>query len=206
MLFVVLLQNQISHFTTDMTQNDRDKIGNTIIYIAQQVKPLSKTKLLKLLFLMEEYSVKRFHTPFLGMAFEVWQAGPVLRDIFIDLSETPVLLDGYITKIHKKGKTYIEQATAFDDSEFSDNDMIVMDDIIKKYKNMTAKQLVDITHRKEGLWYKTAEQNNLLPRFKEKLINNTTIQIDLSGELSGCSRDFYLEQLDFLNHARENAI
>ena len=34
-----------------------------------------------------------------------------------------------------------------------------MDDMLKKYGNMTAKQLVNLTHAKGSLWYKVAEQN-----------------------------------------------
>ena len=33
--------------------SDRNKIGNTVVYVAQHIDNLSKTKLLKLLFLME---------------------------------------------------------------------------------------------------------------------------------------------------------
>ena len=89
------------------TVSDKEKLGNVVVYIANHVPDLSKTKLLKLLYCMEEYSVKRFHTPFLGLPFEVWQAGPVVKDVFIDLSETPVLLDGFVKKEVKDGNTYI---------------------------------------------------------------------------------------------------
>lgn len=51
-----------------ITKYDRDKLGNAVIYIASHCSNLSKTKLLKLLYFMEEYSVRRFHTPFLGFA------------------------------------------------------------------------------------------------------------------------------------------
>lgn len=81
-----------------LTKTDKEKLGNTVVYIASHTSNLSKTKLLKLLYFMEEYSVRRYHTPFLGLPFEVWQAGPVVKDVFIDLSETPVILDGYVAK------------------------------------------------------------------------------------------------------------
>ena len=61
--------------------SDIEKLGNAVVYIAERVPDLSKTKLLKLLYFMEEYSVKRFHTPFLGLPFEVWQSGPVVKDV-----------------------------------------------------------------------------------------------------------------------------
>lgn len=185
-----------------LTLADRSKIGNAVVYIAQRVPNLSKTKLLKLLYLMEEYSVKRYQTPFLGLPFEAWQAGPVAKDIFIDLSETPVILDGYVEKEVEDGKTYIKAATTFSDDEFSDNDITVMDDTLRRYGNMTAKQLVELTHQKDGLWYATAQRNNLLEDFEQKVTNNSDCQIDLGECFSGCGREFYNEQLDFLKMAR----
>lgn len=149
--------------------------------------------------------MKKFHTPFIGMAFEVWQAGPVLRDIFVDLSETPLLLDGYVSKNIIEGNTYINPVAFFNDDEFSDNDMAVMDEIIRKYKDMTAKQLVELTHSEDGIWYRTAKEHGLLPLFASKLLNNTTVHIDLGSDLPDKERDFYMEQLDFLNKTRNNA-
>lgn len=185
-----------------LTQADRSKIGNAVVYIAQHVRHLSKTKLLKLLYLMEEYSVKRFKTPFLGLPFEVWQAGPVVKDLFIDLSETPIILDGYVKKEVENGKTYIKADRLFSDDEFSDNDMTVMSDILRHFGKMSAKQLVEVTHRKDGLWYATAERNHLLDGFEQKVTNNSDCQIDLGECLTGCSQEFYREQMEFLKMSR----
>lgn len=184
------------------TDSDINKLGNAIVYIAEHVPDLSKTKLLKLLYLMEEYSVRRFHTPFLGVPYEVWQAGPVIKDVFIDLSEQPVLLDGFISRIVKDGKTFIVAATQFNDDEFSDNDMLVMDDILRKYAQLTAKELVRLTHKEDSLWHKTANRHNLLAAFREKRMNNSDYEINFSEELSGCAKEFYTEQLEFLNLSR----
>lgn len=184
------------------TRSDISKLGNAIIYIAVHIPNLSKTKLLKLLYLMEEYSVRRFHTPFLGVPYEVWQAGPVIKDVFIDLSENPVLLDGYVSRIVKDGKTYINAISVFCDDEFSDNDMLVMDDIIRRYGKKTAKELVNLTHKKGSLWRRTAERYNLIDFFDNKRLNNSDYRIDFSEELSGCAKDFYKDQLEFLQISR----
>ena len=93
-----------------LTLADRNKIGNAVVYIAERVPNLSKTKLLKLLYLMEEYSVKRFQTPFLGLPFEVWQAGPVVKDLFIDLSEETGSVEMMAEK-DDKGKEKILEMT-----------------------------------------------------------------------------------------------
>lgn len=185
-----------------LTLSDKKKIGNAVVYVAQHVPQLSKTKLLKLLYLMDEYSVARFQTPFLGLPYEVWQAGPVVKDIFIDLSETPILLEGYIEKEFVDGKTYIKAAKDFSDEEFSDNDMTVMDDILKCHGQKTARQLVELTHKKDGLWYQVAERNGLIQLFDEKAINNSDCQLDLGELLTGCGREFYEEQMEFLSMTR----
>lgn len=190
-------------YKTTLTYSDKQKLGNAIVYIADNVNDLSKTKLLKLLFFMEEYSVCRFHTPFLGLQYEVWQAGPVIKDVFIDLSEKPILLDGFVEKVIKDGNTYIKPTKKFSDDEFSDNDILVMDEILAKYGNKTATELVKITHKEGSLWYNTAKRNDLLEAFEQKQINNSDCVIDFGDELSGCNREFYEEQLNFLQTARQ---
>lgn len=187
-----------------LTLSDRQKIGNTVVFIANRVPRLSKTKLLKLLYLMEDYSVKRFHQPFLGLPFELWQAGPVIKDIFIDLSETPVILSDFVQKQVIDGKTYItpKPNIEFADDEFSDNDILVMEEIIKKYGQLSASQLVEQTHNKGGLWYKECKKLGLLEPFENKQMNHSDYTMDLGEQLAECSRAFYNEQLEFLNMSR----
>ena len=188
-----------------LTKPDKEKLGNAVIYIASHTGNLSKTKLLKLLYFMEEYSVRRFQTPFLGLPYEVWQAGPVVKDVFIDLSETPVLLDGYVTKQTKGEATYILPIKEFCDDEFSDNDLVVMQEVMKKYGGKTAKELVALTHRKGTLWYNTAYRENLLDAFSRKLMNNSDSVIDFSEELTKAGKEFYHGQMDFLQTSRAYA-
>ncbi|HUB59364.1 MAG TPA: type II toxin-antitoxin system antitoxin SocA domain-containing protein [Puia sp.] len=68
------------------TKEQIDKIGNTIIYLSQHIRDLTKTKILKILFLLEEASIKRSGQPFIGIDFQLWKLGPVAKDIFIDSS------------------------------------------------------------------------------------------------------------------------
>jgi len=185
-----------------LNASDRNKLGNTCVYMAQRIPDLSKTKLLKMLYFMEEYSVMRFKTPFLGLPFEVWQAGPVVKDVFVDLSEIPVLLDGFVKRVQQDGATYVEPVTEFCDDEFSDNDIIVMDDVIKRYGHMTAKELVQLTHQEGSPWWKVAKENGLLEAFNDKLMNNSVYTIDFAEVLPKCSREFYLENLEFLRASR----
>jgi uncharacterized phage-associated protein len=139
-----------------------EKLGNSMVYLAQNVPSLSKTKLLKLLYLLEEVSVKKNKLPFFGIPFEVWQAGPVAKDVFVDLDVEPVIFDRYISIRRENEATYVSAKSTSDNGEFSDNDIEVMDYVIEKYGNKTARQLVGIVHEKGAAWHHVAEKNRLL--------------------------------------------
>ena len=69
------------------SKSDRAKLGNTIVYISNKVQHLHKTKLLRLLYLMEESMVKAYHVPFLAIPYETWKLGPVQKDVFVEISD-----------------------------------------------------------------------------------------------------------------------
>ncbi|MDR0749015.1 MAG: SocA family protein [Tannerellaceae bacterium] len=153
--------------------------------------------MLKLIYLIEEVSVKKNKLPFFGIPFEVWQAGPVAKDVFVDLDVEPVIFDRYISICRENKATYVFAKSAFDNGEFSDNDIEVMNYVIEKYGNNTARQLVGIVHKKGSAWYHVAEKNGLLEAFREKLTNSSNIEIDFTYYLTGCDAEKYRDCIDF---------
>lgn len=177
------------------SEDNKQKLGNTIIYIAERTPQLSKTKLLKLLFLMEEYMVKRYHVPFLALPYEVWKAGPVAKDIFIDLSDGVVLMKDFVKAEMKENGMYIKAIKPFCDDEFSDCEIEMMDEVIKKHGHKTATQLVNETHKEGSLWYEVAKENGLLEDFANSISNNSSYLIDFTRGLTECAKEHYLESL-----------
>ncbi|UTA66618.1 Panacea domain-containing protein [Emticicia sp. 21SJ11W-3] len=188
------------------TRADLDKIGNSMIYMAQRIQPLSRTKLLKLLYLLEESSVKKYGMPFLNLSFQVWKFGPVAKDIFIDLSSgsEPTLFDSYIDSTVVNGTTTISARKGFVDDEFSDNEIELLDFITEKFKNVSAEELVKLTHREHGLWHKAAKDNGVLEYFENDSMNSTAIEIDFSQLLLSDQQKYtrYLEQTEFVEVSR----
>jgi uncharacterized phage-associated protein len=174
-----------------------DKLGNSMVYIARKVPSLSKTKLLKLIYLLEETSVKTNKLPFFGIPFEVWQAGPVAKDIFIDLDIEPVLFDRYISIKREDKATYVYAKSDFRDDEFSDNDIRVMDYVIKTYGDKTATQLVGLLHKRGSAWHRIAEENGLIKAFKNGRTNSSGKEIDFTYYLSGCEAEKYRDCMEF---------
>lgn len=188
------------------SESDKDKLGNALIYMAERVKDLSKTKALKLLYLMEERMVLRYHIPFLAIPYEVWQAGPVAKDVFIDLSDGPYILKDYIKTEDRHSGTYITPIKSFCDDEFSECEIGMIDDILRKYGKMTAAELVEETHKKGTLWYQEASQNGLLEAFQNHECNNSDVKIDFTKAMTACTMDFYQESLDIHQTANHLSI
>ena len=192
------------------TKDEINKIGNTIVYLAQNIPNLSKTKLLKLLYLLDEVSIKEFSVPFLNLEYYVWQAGPVATEIFGEISQDfeTSILDQFLRlrfqEINQRFAVFIEPKKDFDDSEFSDNDMMILEKFCQKFKNTTAEQLVEITHRKNTLWYQIALKNNLLHDFETKRKTTSNYKIDLSELLNDMpeKKAFYQEQLSFIDFSK----
>lgn len=173
-----------------------EKIGNAIIYTGGRIKDLNKTKILKLLFLLEESSVKKYGYPFFGIDFQLWKHGPVSKDIFIDLSNDNLeILQGFIKK---QGAVFVPVAE-FNDDEFSDNDIRLMDDVIEYAKDKNASELVDILHSSNSLWSLTAKRHGILEDLLNEKINSTEINVDFSILFEGNE-----ERVQFLNEMKES--
>lgn len=164
------------------TKSQIEKLGNALIYLCEQIKPITKTHLLKLVFIIEEISVARTGIPFFDLRFDVWKLGPVSKDLFVELSDEPNLLSDFITKEYKADAFYIVPKKEFSDDEFSDNDMALIDEVCQRFRYCTAKELVNFTHRKNTPWYNAAVKNGILDELESGKLNTTDIEINL-GEL-----------------------
>jgi uncharacterized phage-associated protein len=163
------------------TKEQIAKIGNTIIYLSQHMGDLTKTKILKILFLLEEASIKTSGHPFIGIDFQLWKLGPVAKDIFIDLSsdESPILLKEYIKRDTEDNK-FFKPNSEFNNDEFSENDIKIMNIIIEFVKDKPASYLVKHTHGPNSLWRKSALQYGVLELLENELVNSTEYEVDFS--------------------------
>jgi uncharacterized phage-associated protein len=86
----------------------------------------------------------------------------------------------------------------FNQDEFSENDIDLLNFVIEKYGNKTAKELVSYTHRVNSPWYITAKQNSVLELLENKSINNTEFLIDMSQIIAHDKRkfDLYLDYIE----------
>nr|WP_243870391.1 Panacea domain-containing protein [Salegentibacter sp. BDJ18] len=142
---------------------------------------MSKTKALKLIYILDELSIKKSGIPYFNLKYKVWKFGPVSEEIFIDLSSETTLLKKYIERSSEEGTTVINPISEFNDDEFSDNDIDLLDFVIEEFGNKTAKNLVFYTHRKNSPWHNTALENSVLELLESEEINNTELLIDMGS-------------------------
>lgn len=179
------------------SKNQLDKIGNTVVYLGNKIDKLTKTKLLKLLYILDEVSIKKSGIPFLNLPYKVWKFGPVCEELFIDLSSEPKLLENFIQKNNEDGVDFIVPIKAFNDDEFSQYDLELMDHVIEIFGNKTSNELISYTHRTNSPWKNTALDNNVLELLEKEAINNTELLIDMSQLISHDQRKKEL-YFDFL--------
>jgi uncharacterized phage-associated protein len=172
----------MAEFYTQYSPDQLAKIGNAIIYFSERIEQLSKTKLLKLLYILDELAIKKSGIPVLNLKFKVWKFGPVCEDLFVELSSDTMLFKNYITKEQSGENAYILPKQAFDDAEFSQNDLDELDFVIEAFGRKTAKELVSYTHRANAPWYNTAKKHGVLDLLLTEQVNNTEFVIDM-GEL-----------------------
>jgi len=187
-----------------LTHSQIEKIGNALIFLSQKIQPLFKTSALKLLYLLEELSIRKYGLPFFGVDFQLWRLGPVVKEIYIDLTSSTALLDSYIETKNGNG-TVISPKKEFNDDEFSDCDLDILNLVVDKFKDASAPDLVRITHREHFPWHKTAKEHGYLEVFEKNCLNATDIVLDLSTLLddSPSLKEFYLHTLDFQKQSND---
>jgi uncharacterized phage-associated protein len=193
-LRLAILMNILPYIKFNVEQ--LDKIGNTVIYLADRIPQLSKTKLLKLLYILDEISIKKSGIPILNLKYKVWKFGPVSEELFIELSSDSSLLEKFINRDNEGN--HIVSKVKFNDDEFSENDIDLLNYVIEKYGNKTAKELVSYTHRVNSPWYITAKQNSVLELLENESINNTEYLIDMGMIVSHDERklEIYSEYIE----------
>ena len=178
------------------SETSRVRLGNAVMYIAAHAKYPYKTEVLKLLYLMEERMVQKYHVPMLSIPFSVWRLGPVSVDVFEELSDGPVLLGDFITlQFYGQGIT-VKPCREFDADEFSDAELQVMREVMERYGQMNSEELIAETHKEGSLWRETAKEHGILEDFEHCRANSSNIIIDMARGLCPDDREHYEETLN----------
>ncbi len=158
-----------------------DKIGNTVVFLASHIHRASKTKLLKLLYILDEISIKKSGLPFLNLEYKVWKFGPVPSELFVEFSSPPSFLKEFIKReTTQEGHNYISPKKEFKDDEFSQNELDLMNYVVNRFKDSTPEELIAYTHRINSPWHNAAVKHSVLELLENEEISSTDFIIDMS--------------------------
>lgn len=178
-----------------------DKLGNALVYLIEKMGSLPKTSLLKLVYIIEEKSIEKRSMPFFNLDFEVWKFGPVCQNLYVEFTEEPTILKEYIKKRNTRNGFVFDKVNNFNDDEFSDSDIALLDEIINEFSGANCNDLVEYTHRENSLWYNTAKENGVLELLLSEELPTTNIKIDFTELIKNDASklDFYNEHKEFLS-------
>lgn len=143
---------------------NKEKIGNLMVYLANQIKPIYHTQLIKLFYLIDEEAVKDDGIPITWLDYKAWQYGPVAPETyfikcggmefsdFVEAVRCPASEDRY----------FIEPKRSFSKDLFSDYEMAIIDRVIARYGHEKPSELVRLTHKEGSLWDITRKENHIL--------------------------------------------
>ncbi len=152
-----------------------------MIYLADNFgAKLYKTNLLKLIYIIEEISIKKYGIPFFNIDFKIWKLGPVNTEVYYELSEDLDALSDFLTVKESNFGRYVESSRTFNDDEFSDNDIEILTNVIENFKGYSSEDLVKYTHETTKPWYIQADENGLIDNNGELKRSITDIEIDFS--------------------------
>ena len=179
---------------------NKAKLSNLFVYLSTNISNLYSTKLIKLTYIIDEISVSETGTPVTWLSYKVWEKGPVPEKIYYNITlESGSEFKDFITTTpsnkYKKGFKITPNAQ-FDDSEFSDYEIELMDRVISEFGSCTSDQLINHLHQVDSLWFKVVKEKGLEEKFKYSS-KTTPYEIPLKDAIKDKSMaGIYEEMLD----------
>ena len=152
---------------------NNEKIGFVLNYLATNIEILSMTKALKLLYIIDETSIKETGSPITWLDYKVWEMGPVAIEIYDEIKHKQhicyngkdITVSDYVdlSIIEKKEREeiYLKPKVNFNESIFNKYEMELLYLTVFKFGNWTAKELIEHLHSENSLWHKSVKEHNL---------------------------------------------
>ena len=168
---------------------NNDKISNVLNYFASQIDYLSMTKTLKLLYILDETSIKETGSPVTWLDYKVWENGPVAIDVYNEIKNQEVFCyEGkelsvlHSIQLEKKFNTdrnseevFLKPNGDFDKTIFNRYELNLLETIVFKYGNWNATELINFLHEEGSLCHKMVSEHNLIDHFQQigKITNHS---------------------------------
>lgn len=142
---------------------NESKVGALLAYLSFLMPNIQLRKLIKLVYLIDEESVRQRAIPLTWLDYYAWEKGPVAPEVY-------AIKDGalgkYVTCLKGDDKKWhvnsVKQAPYLIDKDMlcmSQWEQNLVDAVIEKYKDMDADDLTNETHLEDTLWSQVVKEN-----------------------------------------------
>ena len=176
--------------------------ANLITYLSEKIPNINITKLLKLLYLIDENAMISYGMRITWLDYSAWKNGPVLAELYNDLKyNKPADLFQYIgTKTIGKETIILPKVKTNLDC-FSRKGIRVINSIINDYKDKSASWLVNFLHKKGTQWSKTVTKNKI--NFEHKKTSSYLINLENLIKDKPFQETFYNAALESIEYQKD---
>jgi uncharacterized phage-associated protein len=135
---------------------DRNKLLNAIVFFALHTENCSKTKLFKLLFLLDFDHFKATGRSVTGLKYHALPMGPVPLETYSEFDEpredftaaVRIVLENF----HGYPRQLVVAQQEFESDCFTRRERKLLEEISAKYRTQNATEMVEVTHAEGGVW------------------------------------------------------
>lgn len=134
-----------------MLYNVIDVCRHIINYSNEKYKGISNLKLQKLLYFIQAYFLIVKKVPCFHERIEAWDLGPVVPIAYREYKQFGNGNIPTITYVIERNRNNIWNSKVYQyyDTIIPDEDKVLIDEVVNKFSDYSAKDLVDITHRQK---------------------------------------------------------
>ena len=141
-----------------LISRDREKLINAIIFFARNTAYCGKTKLFKLLYLLDFSHFRETGRSVTGLEYRAWPKGPVPFGLVQEWAQFEPDLAAAIDVVPERVIDYdrlrIEPRMGFDDSHFTKRELRLMQELAERHYDDMTPLLIGLTHEERGPWDK----------------------------------------------------
>lgn len=161
------------------------KNGMLLEYIASRIPNIHLRKLLKIVFLIDEFFVKERGYPLTWFNYYAWAKGPVAKEVYAvkegNFSEF-VIAHKECQAGDEKPKWVVNAAKPLSKiqlwekmEDFSPAEIDIVDALLDQYAEQSADDLTSLTHQPDSLWSQVVAENGL--KFEENKQSDVEIPL-----------------------------
>ncbi|WP_027793184.1 Panacea domain-containing protein [Paraburkholderia acidipaludis] len=142
-----------------LTNHDRQKLVEAVLYFATKVRKLGKVKLFKLLYFLDFEHFRDTGRPVTGMDYVAWKMGPVPEALHSELSALDTAAGEWFGKVEfgslqtKNGPMLqIKPLGEFDPRFFTKRELRILERLATEFKNSDATEMIEATHLENLPW------------------------------------------------------